>query len=78
MAKALTDAIAASAKGLTVRERMLLFSVASATDWQSAGVTGETVTAMIVKGLIARDAAGHLTLTSGGRAALRALLPDDL
>jgi len=33
---------------------------------------------MIVKSLIARDAAGHLTLTVSGRAALRALLPDDL
>jgi hypothetical protein len=45
---------------------------------RAGGVTGETVTAMIVKGLIARDAAGHLALTSGGRAALRALPPDDL
>ena len=44
---------------LTVRERMLLFCIGSETDWQRAGVTGETVTNMIVKGLIVRDALGH-------------------
>ncbi len=60
---------------LGVRERMLLFCVASGTDWQRAGVTGETVTALVVKGLLARDSVGRLILTEGGRAALRALLP---
>ena len=60
---------------LGVRERMLLFCVGSGTDWQRAGVTGETITALVVRGLIARDARGHLTLTDDGRAALRALLP---
>ena len=58
-----------------MRERALLFCVASGTDWQRAGVTGETVTAMIVKGLVERDAGGHLALTERGRATLRALLP---
>ncbi|HMA74925.1 MAG TPA: hypothetical protein VKP67_26045 [Xanthobacteraceae bacterium] len=59
-----------------MRERILLFCVASNTDWQRAGATGETVTAMVVKGLIMRDAVGHLTITERGRAVLRAMLPD--
>jgi hypothetical protein len=62
--------------GLTFRERVLLFCAASGTDWQHAGVTGETVTAMVVKGLIERDAVGHLALTDRGPTVLRALLPD--
>jgi hypothetical protein len=61
---------------LTVRERILLFCVASGTDWQRAGVLGETVTEMIVKGLVMRDALGRLTLTERGRTTLRALLRD--
>jgi len=58
-----------------VRERLLLFRVGSGTDWQRAGVTGETVTALVAKGLLVRDGAGRLTLTDDGRAALQALLP---
>jgi hypothetical protein len=61
---------------LTVPERVLLFCVASGTDWQRASVTGETVTLMVVKGLVERDASGRLTLTEQGRAALDALLKD--
>jgi hypothetical protein len=57
-----------------VPERVLLFRVASGTEWERAGVTGATVTAMIVRGLIERDAAAHLTLTSQGRAAFKALI----
>jgi hypothetical protein len=57
---------------LGVRERMLLFCVGSGTDWQRAGVTGETIT---VRGFIVRDGRGRLALTDDGRAALRALLP---
>jgi hypothetical protein len=45
---------------------MLLFCIGSETDCQRAGVTGETVTAVIVKGLIVRDALGHLALTDAG------------
>ena len=63
------------AASLGVRERMLLSCVASGTDWQRAGVTGETITALVVRGLIVRDARGRLVLTDDGRAALRALLP---
>ena len=39
-----------------------------------AGITGMTVTAMIVRGLIQRDPAGRLWLTKEGRAVLAALL----
>ncbi|HKD26252.1 MAG TPA: hypothetical protein VKC66_10145 [Xanthobacteraceae bacterium] len=60
---------------LGVRERVLLFCVASGTDWQRAGVTGETVTVLIVRGLLVRDGKGKIALTDDGRAALRALLP---
>jgi hypothetical protein len=42
MAKQPTPDIAS----LRVRERMLLFCVGGGTDWQCAGVTGETVTAL--------------------------------
>jgi hypothetical protein len=42
---------------LTVPARVLLFCIASGTEWARAGVTGATATAMVVKGLIERDAA---------------------
>jgi hypothetical protein len=67
---------AEAAKALSVRERVLLLCVASETNWLQAGVTGETVTATIVKGLITRDPAGILALTDRGRAVLRAMLPE--
>jgi hypothetical protein len=66
----------ATAAALSVRERVLLFCAASGTDWQHAGIPGEIVTAMVVKGLIERDAAGALALTDQGGAVLRAMLPD--
>jgi len=47
--------MAAAAPGLSIPERVLLFCIASDTDWEHAGVTGTTVTAMIVRGLIQRD-----------------------
>ncbi len=59
---------------LTVRERILLFCVGSGADWQRTGVTSEAVTALVVKGLVVRDALGHLVLTNSGRAA--PLLPE--
>jgi hypothetical protein len=61
---------------LTVAERVLLFCVASSTDWAKAGVTDDTVTIMVGRGFIERDAAPRLTLTPQGRAALAALLKD--
>jgi predicted transcriptional regulator len=74
MAKLSMPAEAAAA--LRVSERMLLFCVASNTDWQHTTIPGEIVTTMVVKGLIERDAGGHLSLTGRGRAILRAMLPD--
>jgi hypothetical protein len=48
---------------LAVLERVLLFCVASGTEWAEVGVTGATATAMLVRGLVERDAAGRLELT---------------
>jgi hypothetical protein len=42
---------------LSVSERVLLFCVASGTEWTRAGLTGATATAMKVKGLIERSCA---------------------
>ena len=58
-------------------ERILLFCLASGTEWAEAGVTGKTETAMVVRGLVDRDAAGRLVLTPDGRAVLDALLGND-
>jgi hypothetical protein len=74
MAKLTMPAEAAAAS--RVSERMLLFCVASNTDWKHPAIPGEIVTTMVVKGLIDRDPAGVLTLTDRGRAVLRAMLPD--
>jgi hypothetical protein len=65
------------AASLGVSERLLLFCVASKTEWERAGIMGATVTAMVVRGLIARDPAGTLRLTKGGRAVFAALLGKD-
>jgi hypothetical protein len=62
------------AADLSVPERVLLFCVASGTDWARAGVTGATATAMMVRGLIERNSADQLALTKDGRAVLDALL----
>jgi hypothetical protein len=59
---------------LSVAERVLLFCVASGTEWARAGVTGATATAMVVRGLIERDSGDDLALTKDGRAVLDALL----
>jgi hypothetical protein len=40
----------------------------------NAGITGEIVTTMIVKGLIERDALGAISLTDRGRTVFRAML----
>jgi hypothetical protein len=51
-----------------------LFCLASCTEWTEAGVTGATATAMVVRGLVDRDAPARLELTPDGRAALDALM----
>jgi len=74
MAKPKPDSADVQAAALNVPERVLLFCVASKTEWVRAGITGATVTTMTVKGLVDRDAAGEFTLTKQGRAVLAALL----
>jgi hypothetical protein len=64
----------AQAATLRISERILLFCIASKTEWERAGITGAEVTAMVIRGLIGRDPAGKLYLTKEGRAALLALL----
>jgi hypothetical protein len=74
MAKPKLDSPAVQAEALGIPERFLLFCIASKTEWERAGITGPTVTAMVIKGLIGREPAGKLYLTKEGRAALAALL----
>jgi hypothetical protein len=62
------------AEGLSVPEGIMLYCVASATDWQKAGVTQATARHLMIRGLIERQAAGSFTLTDQGRAVLKALL----
>jgi hypothetical protein len=59
---------------LTVPERLLLFCLASGTDWQAAGITHATAQHMMVRGLIERQAATRYVLTEQGRAVLAAFL----
>jgi hypothetical protein len=60
---------------LTVPERLLLFCLASGTDWRKAGITHQTAQHLLVRGLIGRDrAAPRYALTDQGRAVLGALL----
>jgi hypothetical protein len=71
MAKTTADSIVAE---LTVPERILLFCLASDTDWQRAGVTHATAQHMMVRGLIEREVASRFVLTEQGRAVLATLL----
>ena len=43
------DSAAFQAAALSVPERVLLFCVASRTDWERAGITGAFVTAMVIQ-----------------------------
>ena len=62
------------AAALSIPERVLLFCVASNTEWERAGITDALLTSMVIKGLIAREPTGGLYLTKEGRAVLAALL----
>jgi hypothetical protein len=66
-----TETIAAE---LSVPERVLLFCLASGTDWAKAGVPAITVQHLLVRNLVERDNASHLVLTGHGRAVLAALV----
>ena len=74
MVKATTESFIAA--GISIKERILLFCLASDTDPFRAGVTSETITAARINGFVDRNAAGDLALTESGRAVLRAMLPD--
>ena len=75
MAKQLkSDDPQARAEALSIPARLLLFCVATRTDWERAGITRATVTTTVIRGLIERDVAGALAVTKQGRAVLAALL----
>ena len=78
MARPKPEGADVQAAALNVPERVLLFCVASGTDWERAGITGTMVTATVIKGLLAREPTGGLYLTKDGRATLRALIGDHL
>jgi hypothetical protein len=60
---------------LRVPERMMLFCLASGTDWERAGVTHATAQQLLVRGLIDRAAtSARFKLTPLGRDVLAALL----
>jgi hypothetical protein len=67
----------AQATALGLAEKLLMFSIASRTEWERAGITSTTVIAMMVKELIEHDAGGQLALTKQGRAVLAALVKED-
>ncbi len=72
MAKPPTPAAIAAA--LTVPDRVLLFCLASGTDWRKAGVSHAAAQVMMVRGLIEREHGTTYRLTDDGRAVLDALL----
>ena len=59
---------------LTVPERVLLFCVASGTDWAKAGVTHAVAQHLLIRNLVERSAGADFVLTEQGRAVLAALL----
>jgi hypothetical protein len=57
--------------GLTVSERVLLFCLASNTDWQRAGMTHTTAQQMMIHGLVERErGASSYAMTDQGQAVL--------
>jgi hypothetical protein len=63
------------ASDLRVPERIMLFCLASGTDWERAGVTHATAQQLLVRGLIDRNqSAGRFKLTPLGRDVLAALV----
>jgi hypothetical protein len=62
-----TPPLQSIAAELTVPERLLLFCLASDTDWQAASITHATAQQIMVRGLIERDqAATRFVLTDQG------------
>jgi hypothetical protein len=62
------------AAALTVSARLLLFCLASDTDWQGASIAYATAQQMMLRGLIESPAASRFALTDEGRAVLAAML----
>jgi hypothetical protein len=74
-AEGVTAELTRIAAELSAPERVLLFCLASGTDWSQAGVTQAAVRHMIVRSLVERPPAGNrLVLTDQGLAVLAALL----
>jgi hypothetical protein len=66
---------AAMASLLSVQERILLFCLASGTDWQRAGVNVGAATLLMVRNLVERDQSpARFRLTSFGVKVLAALV----
>lgn len=66
---------AAIAADLPVSERVLLFCLASGTEWERAGVTHATAQQMLVRGLVDRaSTSARFKLTPLGRDVLAALI----
>jgi hypothetical protein len=61
---------------LDVPERVLLFCLASGTEWAQACVTGATTSMMLVRGLVERDSTGGLKMTPRGRGVFKAARAD--
>jgi hypothetical protein len=74
MATLKSDSQIVQADALSTTERILLFCVGTETSWERTGVTGVTVTSMVITGLIQRDPIGALRLTKEGRATLAAMV----
>jgi hypothetical protein len=62
------------AANLSVPERVLLFCIASNTDWMKAGVTPATAQEMVTLGLIGCNHTGSYRLSCQGRAVFAVLL----
>ena len=62
------------AANLSVPERVLLFCLASGTDWINAGVPHATAQEVMVLGLIERDHGANYRPTHQGRAVLSVLI----
>jgi hypothetical protein len=76
MAKPTTPA--QTAEALSVPARLPLLRVAAGIDFEHAKIAERVVTEAVVKGLIERDAGGHLALTDHGRVVLRTMLPEPM
>jgi hypothetical protein len=68
------DDASSIAAQLHAPERVLLFCLVSGTEWAQAGVTGATVTMMLVRGLVERESNGGLKMTPKGREVFKVLI----